>query len=116
MFKHDYMDINSDGHLVVGGCDTVELADTYGTPLYVMDEGRIRSNMKQYTKAIESFYGGKGRCLYASKAFSCKYMYKLALEEGFRAVNSILLLRRDLTLPKSFFTVTTKAPGSLNLL
>lgn len=82
MFKHDYMDINSDGHLVVGGCDTVELADTYGTPLYVMDEGRIRSNMKQYTKAIESFYGGKGRCLYASKAFSCKYMYKLALEEG----------------------------------
>lgn len=82
MLKHDYMEINSQGHLVIGGCDTVELCAAYGTPLYVMDEDRIRSNMRAYKNSIDKFYSGHGRCLYASKAFSTMYMYRLAGEEG----------------------------------
>ena len=82
MLKHDYMKINSDGHLEIGGCDTTELAATYGTPLYVMDEARIRENMRAYKNSIDKYYSGHGRCLYASKAFSTMYMYKMAQEEG----------------------------------
>lgn len=82
MFKHDYMNVDANDHLEMGGCDTVALAAEYGTPLYVMDEDRIRANMRAYKNSIDKFYSGHGLCLYASKAFSTMYMYKLALEEG----------------------------------
>ena len=38
MFVSDCLQINEKGHLTIGGCDTVELAETYGTPVYVMDK------------------------------------------------------------------------------
>ncbi len=82
MLKHDYMQINSKGHLVLGGCDTIDLCREYGTPLYAFDEDRIRQNMRAYKNSIDTFYGGNGLCLYASKAFSTMYMYKIAGEEG----------------------------------
>lgn len=82
MLIHDYMKINSLGHLEIDGCDTAELAAQYGTPLYVMSEDRIRCNMQRYKNSIDKFYGGKGLCLYASKAFSTAYIYRVALEEG----------------------------------
>jgi len=82
MFKLSNLDINIKNHLVIGGCDTVELAEQYGTPLYVMDEEQIRNNMRAYKNAIDRFYDGNGMALYASKALSAMYMYKLASEEG----------------------------------
>ncbi|MDY3304767.1 MAG: diaminopimelate decarboxylase [Clostridia bacterium] len=82
MFKHDFMGINEKGHLTVGGCDTVDVCEKYGTPMYLMDEERIRDNMRSYKNAIDKYYGGKGLCLYASKAFSALYIYKVAKEEG----------------------------------
>lgn len=82
MFKHDFMGINEKGHLTVGGCDTVDVCEKYGTPMYLMDEGRIRDNMRSYKNAIDKYYGGNGLCLYASKAFSALYIYKVAKEEG----------------------------------
>ena len=85
MFILDNFKINSLNHLEIGGCDTVELAKEYGTPLYVMDEERIRSNMRAYTKAVDTYYGGNGKIYYASKALSNIYMYKLAGEEGLGA-------------------------------
>ncbi|MBO5743627.1 MAG: diaminopimelate decarboxylase [Clostridia bacterium] len=66
----------------MSACDTVELTQKYGTPLYLMSEDRIRENMRKYKNSIDKFYGGKGLCLYASKAFSTGYIYKLAQEEG----------------------------------
>ncbi len=85
MFKLDNLQINSLNHLEIGGCDTVELAKEYGTPLYVMDEERIRTNMRAYTKAIDTYYSGNGKIYYASKALSNIYMYKLAKEEDLGA-------------------------------
>ena len=42
----EHLKVNEEGHLVVGGCDTVDLAEQFGTPLYVMDEGLIRKDRK----------------------------------------------------------------------
>ena len=81
MYIHEHFKINNKNHLEIGGCDTVELAKEYGTPLYAMDEGRIRENMRAYKNAIEKYYGGNGLALYASKALSAVALYKIAKEE-----------------------------------
>jgi len=69
-------------NFIFGGCNTVELAQTYGTPLYVMDEEAIRRNCRIYKNSIDAFYNGGGMILYASKALSAKFMYRIANEEG----------------------------------
>lgn len=74
--------INAKGRLEIGGADTVELAEKYGTPLYAYDEDYIRSMMRAYRETLESEYGGNGLVLYASKAFSCMGMYAIADSEG----------------------------------
>ncbi len=83
MFISECLDINSNNHLQIGGVDTVELVEQYKTPLYVMDEDLIRKNCRIYKDAVDKYYDGNGLVLYASKAFSCKYIYKLLDEEGF---------------------------------
>ena len=82
MVQSEALKINEQGHLEVGGCDTVSLAKEYQTPLYVMDEQVIRDNCKQYRQSMEEFYGGRGLVLYASKAFSSKEMYRIVMQEG----------------------------------
>ena len=52
MFSLDCLGINSSGHLTIGGCDTIELAQKYGTPLYVMDESTIRNSCKKYKDCL----------------------------------------------------------------
>ncbi len=82
MFVSDCLDVNKEGHLTIGGCDTIELAAAFGTPLYVMDEATIRTNCQKYTSSIEKFYHGHGLMLYASKAFCCKEMCRIMENEG----------------------------------
>lgn len=82
MFVNDCLYVNAEGHLTIGGCDTVELAKKYGTPLYVLDENVIRNTCKSYVSSFEKHYGGNGLTLYASKALSCKALCKLAAEEN----------------------------------
>lgn len=76
------LNINVMGHLTIGGMDTVELAQQWGTPLMVMDEEEIRRACRMYRAAMGKAYGGYGRVLYASKAFCCKAMCRIAAEEG----------------------------------
>ena len=78
----DSFKINSKGHLTLGGADTVELAKEYGTPLYVFDENDIRNNCRSFKEAFEKYYGGNAKVYYASKAFSCKEMYRLVNSEN----------------------------------
>ncbi len=73
--------ISAEGHLMLGGVDAVSLTKEYHTPLYVMEEDVIRSAMKSYRQSIDEFYGGRGLVCYASKAFSCKEIYRIAKEE-----------------------------------
>ena len=82
MFVSPHLDINSLGHLTIGGEDTVELAERYGTPLYLMSEEELRDNCRQYRRSMEEFYGGRGLVAYASKALCCKAVCRLVAEEG----------------------------------
>lgn len=76
------LSINEKGHLAISGCDAVELAREYGTPLYVMSEDEIRRVCRSYTESFQTFYGGNGRPIYASKTFSCKEMCRIVASEG----------------------------------
>lgn len=82
MFVSDCLNVNEKGRLTIGGCDTVELAKEYGTPLYVMDENTIRKNCRLYKQSIDKYYNGYGLPLYASKAMSCKELCRIAASEG----------------------------------
>lgn len=62
--------------------DVLELAAKYGTPLYVMSETQIRKNCRMYQDSLKRFYSGNGLALYASKAFCCKEICRIAAQEG----------------------------------
>ena len=79
--SRDTLKINEKGHLEIGGADCVDLAQKYGTPLYVFDENYIRKMMRIYRDTLENEYDGNGLVLYASKAFSCKAIYAIADSE-----------------------------------
>jgi len=68
--------------LYFAGQDTTELAKKYGTPLYLMDENKIREKCRIYKKAFEKHFGPGSRPLYASKANCFKRIYEIMTEEG----------------------------------
>jgi len=68
--------IGGDGHLRVGGCDVLDLAERFGTPLFVYDEAHLRVRCRE---AVAAFDHGVA---YASKAFLCLAMARLVHEEG----------------------------------
>ncbi len=76
------LQVNEAGHLTIGGCDTVELAHTYGTPLYVMDEDSIRRTLQDYRQSIDTYYENGGMVAYASKACCFQEMYRIVMQEG----------------------------------
>ncbi len=76
------LSVNGKGHLSISGCDTVELAEQFGTPLYVMSEDHIRSICKRYVSSFEKNYQGNGKPVYASKAFCCKEICRIVASEG----------------------------------
>ena len=70
------------GRLEVGGCALSDLADTWGTPLYVLDEATLRAACRAYRQALETFYPGPSLALYASKANSSLAITALVASEG----------------------------------
>ena len=82
MNERETLKINESGHLEIGGADCVELAKQFGTPLYLFDEAYIRKMMRVFERTLRTKYAGSGRVLYASKAFSCKAIYRIADEEN----------------------------------
>lgn len=68
-------------HLMIDGCDTVELAFRYGSPLYVTSETRIRDNYRAYVSALSSYYP-RIRVLYAAKANGNLAILKILAREG----------------------------------
>ena len=73
------------GILTFAGIPTPELIAEFGSPLYVMDEQRIRENCRIYADAMKKYFGGDSCALYASKAASFKRMYHIVAEEGLGA-------------------------------
>ena len=72
----DTATIGADGQLIIGGCDTLELAAEFGTPLFVYDEAHLRARCAE---AVAAFGPGVN---YATKAFLCTAMASLAVDEG----------------------------------
>ncbi len=81
MFISDSLSVNKEGHLAIGGADVTKLSEKYGTPLYIMDEDKIRRTCHEFRNAFEKHYGDNFSVSYASKAFSTKYIYKIMNEE-----------------------------------
>ena len=76
------LSVNEAGHLTFAGCDTTALANTYGTPALVMDEQMIRERCREYKTAMEAAFPAGSMPLYASKALSCKALYRVVAQEG----------------------------------
>ncbi|CAI2641797.1 Diaminopimelate decarboxylase [Apilactobacillus kunkeei] len=74
-------DINADGHLQIDGCDAVELAHQFGTPLMVYNVSAIRNQFHQFNKVFEQ-NDIEYEISYASKAFANTAMYQLVNQEG----------------------------------
>ena len=72
----DNSSTDGDGRLSVGGCDVIDLASEHGTPLFVYDEDHMRARCRE---AVAAFPDGVA---YATKAFLCTAMARLAVEEG----------------------------------
>ncbi len=81
-FICDNLSVNGHGRLCFAGVDTVTLAEKHGTPLYLMDEEKIREHCRTYVSAMRSAFGEDSMPLYASKAASFKQLYRIINEEG----------------------------------
>ncbi|MBU5466309.1 diaminopimelate decarboxylase [Virgibacillus sp. MSJ-26] len=73
--------VNDRGHMEIGGMDTIELAEKYGTPLYVYDVSLIRKNCRAFVNAFKEA-GVKAQVAYASKAFSSLAILQIIDQEG----------------------------------
>ncbi|MCL2796568.1 MAG: diaminopimelate decarboxylase [Firmicutes bacterium] len=76
--------INKNGHLELGGCDAEDLAKEFGTPLYVMERGRIESAALEMKSTLDKKYPDNLVC-FASKAFGCKAIYQIIAPLGLGA-------------------------------
>ena len=72
----DTAEVGPAGELTIGGCNTLELAERFGTPLFVYDEAHLRARCRE---AVAAFGPGVN---FATKAFLCTAMAKLAADEG----------------------------------
>ena len=74
-------EISKEGHLIVGGCDTVALANEYGTPLYLFDEYTLRSMCREFKNEFGQRYEDT-TVLFAGKAFLNRSVANILKEEG----------------------------------
>ncbi len=81
MFLHGTSLINEAGRLAIGGVDTSDLVQQFGTPLYVVDESLVRQRCREYIETFRAS-GLKFQVAYASKAFCVMAMCRLAEQEG----------------------------------
>lgn len=81
MFICDNISRNELGHLTFAGQDTLALAAKYSTPLYLIDEEKLRRNCRIYTEAFSKYFPAGSMPLYASKANSFKQIYRIVAQE-----------------------------------
>ncbi|NLE22251.1 MAG: diaminopimelate decarboxylase, partial [Actinobacteria bacterium] len=71
---------NAAGHLEIGGCDVVDLAHEFGTPLFIYDEQTLRDQCRAYHAAFGA-RTDEYEIVYASKAFTCRAIVELIAQE-----------------------------------
>ena len=81
MLSFGTQSINEQGHLTIGGCDAVELARQFGTPLYVLDEALVRENCRTYQRAFRERHPDV-QVAFAGKALLCQAVCAIMAQEG----------------------------------
>ena len=119
MFTLGTQTLNSQGHLEIGGCDAVELADQFGTPLIVMDEAHIRAQMRALRAAFDA-QNAAVHIIYASKAFPCLAIAKIAAQEELwidvaSAGELLTALRADFPVERIIFHGNNKSREELEM-
>ena len=112
-------DVNESGRLELGGCDAVDLAAEFGTPLYVYDEKTLRRMCRDFVTEFASRYDDS-LVAYASKAFLNPAIGRLAMEEGLGldvVSGGELALGRAIEFPadRIYFHGNNKTPSELAL-
>ena len=112
-------EVNKQGHLCIGGCDVVDLAKEFGTPLYLFDESTLRHKCREFKDEFGK-YNPDTLVIYASKAFPNKALTLILKKEGLgldvvsggelSIVHSV-----DFPLDKVYFHGNNKTPEELNL-
>src|SRR3972149_4536666 len=74
-------EVNKQGHILIGGCDVVELAEEFGTPLYLFDESTLRHQCREFKDKFGKYYPDT-TVIYASKAFLNRALALIFKEEG----------------------------------
>lgn len=113
------MRINQKGHLEIGGCDVVDLAYRYGTPLNIMDESLVRTRCRYYLQSMEKHYPNF-EVIYAGKAFLTTAMCRLLEEEGMSldvvsGGELYTALQADFPPDRIFFHGNNKTTGELEM-
>jgi diaminopimelate decarboxylase len=111
--------INDKGHLVIGGCDAVELAAEFGTPLYVFDEFSLRQRCAEFKQEFGQRYADI-TVIYAAKAFINKALAIIFKEEGLGldvvSAGELSIARSvDFPLSKVYFHGNNKSAEELGL-
>ena len=78
----DGANVTRDGHLSFGGVDVVEVAEQFGTPLYVYDEATIRGRARAYRDGLRAAYPGESLVCYAGKAYCAPWLLRIIADEG----------------------------------
>ena len=79
---HSNVTVGKNGHLYFAGADTVSLAEKYGTPVFLLDDARVRARVREYKEAMKMNFGESALPLFASKSLSFKEIYRIMAEEG----------------------------------
>lgn len=113
------MKINSKGHLEIGGCDSVALAQQFGTPLYVLDESSIRSQCRSYREELANTYPD-ATVIYASKALMTSAICGIIHQEGLgldvvSGGELYTAYKAGFPLSKVFFHGNNKSPEELQM-
>jgi diaminopimelate decarboxylase len=112
-------EISNEGHLVIGGCDVVDLAEEFGTPLYLFDESTLRRRCREFKDEFTRRYP-ETLVIYASKAFLNRALALILNEEGLGldvVSGGELSIARSVDFPadRIYFHGNNKTPEEMNL-
>ena len=112
-------DINKQGHLCIGGCDVVDLAEEFGTPLYLFDESILRHKCREFKEGFAQHYADT-LVIYAAKAFLNRALAIILKEEGLgldvvSGGELSIAHSEDFLLDRVYFHGNNKTPEELNL-
>jgi diaminopimelate decarboxylase len=112
-------EVNKQGHLLIGGCDVVDLANEFGTPLYLFDEITLRHKCREFKDEFCKYHSDT-LVIYASKAFLNRALALILQEEGLgldvvSGGELSIAHSVDFPLDKTYFHGNNKTPEELNL-